>query len=118
VVLGRLHDGLFHIADVEMSQLNHVARLQYAFGYLVAIDQNAVTAFQVTNSNALGGRNELGVSTRQERVEVVQLARRIAPHDDRPDEQHFAFASAVGDEELSDDHECTASSARSISAEL
>jgi hypothetical protein len=54
-----------------MSKLNDVTRFQCVFGHLVAIDQNAVAAFEVTNRNAFAGRNEFGVAARQERVEIV-----------------------------------------------
>jgi hypothetical protein len=101
-----------------MSKLNDITRFQSVFGHFVAIDQNAVSAFEVTNSNALAGRNELGVAARQERVEIVQLTRRVAADDDRPDEQQFAFRAAVSDKKLPDNHGRTASNASSISAEL
>jgi hypothetical protein len=118
VVFRRPHDGLFYVSDVEMSKLNDVPRFEHVFGYFVAIDQNAVTAFEVTNSNALAGRNELGVTPRQERVKIGQLARGVAPDNDGPDQEDFAFAAAVVDEELLHNHGRTASNARSISAEL
>src|SRR5580765_4364197 len=101
-----------------MSKLNDIPRFQSVFGHFVAIDQNAVTAFEVTNSNALAGRNELGVATRQERVEIVQLTRRVAADHDRSHEEQFAFGPSVADEELSHNHGRTACKAKSISAEL
>ena len=115
-ILRRPHDGLLDVLHVKVSELDHVARFQRVLRHFVSVDQNAVSAFEVTNSNALVAANELGMPPRQQRIQSVQLTRGIAPDDERADQEDFLLAAAVGNEELANDHGRTASRSRSISA--
>ena len=118
VFFRRLDHQLLDVTQVEMSELDHIAGLECVLRHFVPVDQNAVPAMEVTNSNALTGRNELGVPPRQQRIHVVQVTGRIAAHDDRADEQQLPLAAPIIDEQFPDNHARTACTSTSISAEL
>jgi hypothetical protein len=98
---GRERRAVFDEPELEMADLDDVARPKRALGDLGAVHEDPVAAAQIADDDAIVACDEFGMAARQQGVGVADVAQGIAPDNDFSDEQQLALAAPVIDNEFS-----------------